>query len=104
MSETNHKVTYSPLHDNQHRSSFTLMENVAQMTSINIKIGNRIRYLRKSKNISQEGLANLAEIDRTYMTGVETGRRNISVKILEKIIVALGCDYRTFFNDETFEA
>lgn len=71
---------------------------------INQKIGERIRELRKVKNLSQEGLANLAEVDRTYMTGVETGKRNITVKILEKIIKALDSNYKTFFDDKSFES
>jgi len=70
---------------------------------INLKIGERIRDLRKAKDISQEALANIADIDRTYMTGVENGNRNVSVKILEKIIIALGTNYKTFFNDKSFE-
>ena len=70
---------------------------------INLKIGERIRDLRKEKNISQESLAFMAEIDRTYMTGVESGKRNVSVKILEKIITALGTNYKSFFNHINFE-
>ncbi len=71
--------------------------------NINNKIGDRIRDLRKEKNISQEALANIAEVDRTYMTGVETGKRNVTVKILEKIIIALDTDLATFFNDKNFK-
>ncbi len=66
-------------------------------------IGNRILELRKDKGLSQEALANLAEVDRTYMTGVETGKRNISVKVLLKIITALGTSYRNFFDHPSFE-
>jgi transcriptional regulator with XRE-family HTH domain len=70
---------------------------------INIKIGDRIRELRKEKNLSQEALANLAEVDRTYMTKVENGKRNVTVKIIEKIILALETDFATFFNDKSFK-
>lgn len=70
---------------------------------INIKIGDRIRELRKAKGLSQEALANIAEVDRTYMTKVETGKRNVTVKILEKIIIALNTDFMTFFNDKNFK-
>ncbi|HJS01316.1 MAG TPA: helix-turn-helix transcriptional regulator [Flavobacterium sp.] len=70
---------------------------------INIKIGERIRELRKEKNVSQETLANIAEVDRTYMTKVETGKRNVTVKILEKIIIALDTDFMTFFNNNNFK-
>ncbi|MFV5691002.1 helix-turn-helix domain-containing protein [Flavobacterium sp. LT1R49] len=70
---------------------------------INIKIGDRIKELRKAKDLSQEALANIAEVDRTYMTKVETGKRNVTVKILDKIIIALGTDFMTFFNDNNFK-
>jgi len=53
--------------------------------------------------LSQEALANIAEVDRTYMTKVETGKRNVTVKILDKIIIALGTDFITFFNDNRFK-
>jgi transcriptional regulator with XRE-family HTH domain len=65
-------------------------------------IGERILELRKEKKLSQESLANLAEVDRTYMTGVETGKRNISVEVLLKIITALGTTYKDFFNHQSF--
>jgi transcriptional regulator with XRE-family HTH domain len=71
---------------------------------INVKIGKRIKELRRLKKISQEALANIAEVDRTYMTKVETGKRNVSVKVLEKIILALDTNYKTFFNDNIFES
>lgn len=70
---------------------------------INIKIGERIKELRKAKDLSQEALANIAEVDRTYMTKVETGKRNVTVKILEKIITALDTDFMAFFNDKNFK-
>lgn len=70
---------------------------------INIKIGDRIRELRKAKGLSQEALANIAEVDRTYMTKVETGKRNVTVKILDKIILALDSDFATFFNELKFK-
>ncbi|NCU28931.1 MAG: XRE family transcriptional regulator [Candidatus Moranbacteria bacterium] len=70
--------------------------------NIKIRIGNRIRELRKDKGISQEKLAGLAEIDRTYMTSVENGRRNIAVVNLEKIVNALGVDLKEFFNSNDF--
>lgn len=73
------------------------------MADINSKIGERIRELRTEKNISQEALSHLAEIDRTYMTGVESGKRNVSVKVLEKILIALDTNYKDFFNNISFQ-
>ena len=49
-------------------------------------VGNRIRELRKTLGISQEKLAEIAGIDRTYLASVENGKRNISIVNLEKII------------------
>jgi len=70
--------------------------------SIKHKIGSRIKELRLDRKLSQEALANIAEIDRTYMTSVENGRRNISVVTLEKILLALNVSYKEFFNSEVF--
>ena len=69
---------------------------------IKIKIGQRIKQLRKELGISQEALAYEAEVDRTYITDVENGRRNVSVEILEKIIKALKVSFTQFFNSKEF--
>jgi transcriptional regulator with XRE-family HTH domain len=70
---------------------------------IKLKVGQRIKELRKEVNLSQEALANKAEVDRTYVTDVENGRRNISVKILEKIIAALEVSFTDFFTSKDFK-
>lgn len=54
------------------------------------KFGIRLRDLRLKKGItSQIALANKADLDRTYIGGVERGERNISLINIEKIAVAL---------------
>jgi len=58
--------------------------------NINQRFGQRIKELRKAKGLSQEKLANIAEVDRTYMPEVERGERNISLVVAEKIANALG--------------
>lgn len=70
---------------------------------IKLKIGQRIRELRKDLEISQEALAYKAEVDRTYVTDVENGRRNISIEILEKLITALEISFTEFFNAKDFK-
>jgi len=69
---------------------------------IKLKVGLRIRELRKKLELSQEALANNAEVDRTYMTDVENGRRNISIEVLERIVTALKISYSEFFNSKEF--
>jgi len=70
--------------------------------SIKVKVGERIRELRKEIGISQEALANKAEIDRTYVTDVENGRRNISIENLDKLVNALDVQFKDFFNAPNF--
>ena len=70
---------------------------------IKYNFGQRLRELRHDLGLSQEALANKAGVDRTYMTDVENGRRNISVEILEKILVALEVSFAQFFNAENFK-
>lgn len=70
--------------------------------SIKADVGLRIRELRNNIGISQEALANKAEIDRTYVTDVENGRRNISIELLFKITSALEISIKDFFDAPNF--
>lgn len=53
------------------------------------RFGSRLRQLRLSSGISQEELGALAGLDRTYISGVERGTRNIGLINLCKIAQAL---------------
>jgi len=57
-------------------------------------IGLTIRSLRRERGLSQEALAELAHIDRSYMSGVERGLRNISVLNVARIAGALDVPVR----------
>lgn len=61
-----------------------------------IELGNQIRELRKAKGMSQEQLALQAEVDRSYVGGIERGERNVSFLTLVKIAECLGCDVAKF--------
>lgn len=60
--------------------------------------GNKIREIRKQEGISQEGLAGLADLDRTYIGGIERGIRNPSLKNIGKIAKALKVKAKDLFN------
>ena len=62
-------------------------------------VGKRIRQIRKEKGWSQEYLADEAEIHRTYMWGIEAGRRNPSLKHLTRIADALDVPLTALFNE-----
>lgn len=70
---------------------------------IKLKVGQRIKQLRKEIGLSQESLAYKAEVDRTYVTDVENGRRNVSIEILERLIKALDVSVTEFFNAKEFK-
>lgn len=55
-----------------------------------VRLGNNIRSLREQKGFSQEQLALNANLDRTYVGGVERGERNIATLNLCRIAYALG--------------
>jgi len=60
--------------------------------------------LREEKNLKQEELAWQSNLDRTYLNHVETGKRNITVASLEKIVVdGLKITLSDFFNHEFFK-
>lgn len=66
------------------------------------KVGQRIKELRHELGLSQEALGNKAGVDRTYVTDVENGRRNVSVEVLEKLIKALEVSFQDFFTAKVF--
>ncbi len=67
--------------------------------SISQTIGQRIRASRNSANISQEELAELAGLHRTYIGSVERGERNITVLNLIRIARALQVDAGLFITN-----
>ncbi|MES2381944.1 MAG: helix-turn-helix transcriptional regulator [Bacteroidota bacterium] len=70
---------------------------------ISEKVGIRLKSLRKELNITQEKLAEKADLDTTYISEVENGKRNITIASLQKILLALDQSFVSFFNDKVFE-
>ena len=64
---------------------------------IKILVGKRVKELRSIAGLTQEELADLAELDRTYITSVECGKRNISIVNIEKLAIALKVTLKDFF-------
>jgi transcriptional regulator with XRE-family HTH domain len=56
------------------------------------RIGLNLQNLRREKGFSQEELAHRAEVHQTYLSGVERGKRNPSIMVLQRICEALGAD------------
>ena len=59
------------------------------MVDIRKVLGENVRRARLAIGVSQEALADMAKIDRTYVSGIERGVRNPSVKIVARFAKAL---------------
>lgn len=68
------------------------------MSEIQKMVGSRIRELRNRTGLSQEKFALKIEMDRTYLASVESGKRNLSIVNLEKIINGLNVSFVEFFD------
>ncbi len=55
-------------------------------------IGNNVSRLRKGNKLTQEDLCGLAEIDRSYLSELENGKMNVTIKTLVIIAKALNCE------------
>ncbi len=62
--------------------------------------GRRLKKLRGNQGYSQERLADIAGLHRTYIGGVERGERNVSLVNIWRIADALGTDPSAFFSKE----
>jgi transcriptional regulator with XRE-family HTH domain len=67
------------------------------------KFGKRLKELRVEKKLSQETLAIDSDIDRAYISHIENGEKNLSIKHMEKILKALGVSFSEFFGDKSFK-
>ena len=57
--------------------------------NILLQFGKHVKELRQQKNLSQEQLALIADLDRTYISGIERGKRNVSLINIFKIAKSL---------------
>ena len=65
---------------------------------LSIRFGDKIRELRKARGQSQEEFADLCGFDRTYISGIERGKRNPSLAAIETLAKALGISVAKLFD------
>lgn len=63
-------------------------------SEILIKFGDRVREIRTQRGLSQEQLAHLADVHRTYIGMIERAEKNITLININKIAEALGVDLK----------
>jgi len=61
-------------------------------------VGNTIRTIRKQRGLTQEELAEKADLQYSYIGGIERGERNISLLTLEKVVTSLNVSPSEIFN------
>lgn len=64
---------------------------------ITVALGKRIQDLRKQTGMSQEKFALHIGMDRTYYSSVESGKRNVSIRNIQKIANGLGITLAELF-------
>lgn len=68
-------------------------------TSARLRFAENLRKTRREQGISQEKLAELAELHRTYIGSVERGERNITIDNMERLARALGVSIQTLLEE-----
>ena len=68
------------------------------MENIKITFGLKIKELRKQKKYSQEQLANLASINKSYISKIETGKTEVSLEIINKLAIAFEIEIDKLFD------
>jgi transcriptional regulator with XRE-family HTH domain len=71
---------------------------LAEVMSLEKTFGANVRRWRKARGLSQEELADRAKLHPTYVSGIETGHRNPTVKIIARLAEALEVEPATLFS------
>lgn len=68
------------------------MPTQRQRASVTVELGKRVRSFRLERGMSQERLAELAKIHRTYVGSLERGERNVALINIVRLAMALEVD------------
>lgn len=64
-----------------------------------MRYGQAVRKIRLARGISQEELADLCGLHRTYISDIELGKRNVSLENIDRIARSLGRSLSDFFQE-----
>lgn len=67
------------------------------MNNIAVDVGQRIRVIRIRRGLTQEELAEKADLHTTYIGQIERGEKNMTITSMEKILEALDVPFSEFF-------
>lgn len=66
---------------------------------INQQFGSRLIELRRERKMTQEKLAVLSGLTRVYISGIEQGKRNVSLEVIAQLAKALEIKISQFFEE-----
>jgi len=72
----------------KHRNCYNV--DILYMAHISKKLGQNIKKIRISKGMSQGDICRALDMDRSYMSAIENGKKNITISQLERLAQALG--------------
>ncbi len=72
---------------------------MSDKVGILLRFGARLRVLRKERELSQERFAEICDLDRTYISGIERGERNVSLKNIEVLARGLNLELSELFKN-----
>lgn len=71
----------------------------AKPVPIEVRFGARVHALRIKRRLPQDVLAFRTQVHRNYISDVERGKRNVSLRIIERLAMALDVDIAELFKD-----
>ena len=77
------------------------MQKNKKITRTRMTFARNLRKFRTLRKLSQEDLAELADLHRTYIGSVERGERNISIDNMERLAEALGLPVLDLIREDT---
>lgn len=90
-------VTHSPWSNRPHGVALLPVP-----VDVRVTFGERVRQLRQDRGLSQEAFAHACRLDRTYISGIERGRRNPSLQSIARIARNLGVSLSKLFDNVQF--
>jgi transcriptional regulator with XRE-family HTH domain len=80
------------------------MSKKSNPSSTRALLAKNLRALRERRHLSQEALADLAGLHRTYVGSVERGERNVSIDNIHRLAEALGVTPANLLQERDFES
>lgn len=67
-------------------------------SDLEIRFGSKLSYVRKARKLSQMKLAELVDMNFNYISQIECGKANITIKTMKKIADALDVELKELFD------